>query len=81
MSISSVSYTHLLRQYNVLPFVALVLNNKADPNFKNDFGDTPLHYLVKYNIRSPERYAVAKLLIEKGANPNIANNKGETVID
>jgi ankyrin repeat protein len=69
------------RQYTVAPFVTLLLNNKADPNAKNAFGETPLHYLVKYNIRSPERNALAKLLIEKGANPNIANKKGETALD
>ena len=71
----------VIRQYTVAPFVNLVLSNKADPNSKNAFGDTPLHYLVKYNIRSPERNTIAKLLIENGANPNIPNKKGETPID
>lgn len=71
----------VIRQYNVIPFVSLMLESKADSNAKNAFDDTPLHYLVKYNIRSPERNAIAKLLIENGANPNISNKKGETVID
>lgn len=71
----------VIRQYTVEPFVNLLLKNKADPNAKNAFGDTPLHYLVKYNIRSHERNEIAKLLIENGANPKIANKKGETAID
>lgn len=71
----------VIRQYNILPFVTILLNKKADPNLKNAFGETPLHYLVKYNIRSHERNAIAKLLIENGANPNIPNKKGETAID
>jgi ankyrin repeat protein len=71
----------VIRQYNVVPFVSLMLESKADPNTKNAFGDTPLHYLVKYNIRSPELGTIAKLLIEKGANPNISNKKGETALD
>jgi hypothetical protein len=71
----------VIRQYAVEPFVNFLLKNNADANAKNAFGETPLHYLVKYNIRSPERNAIAKLLIENGANPNIANKKGETAID
>ena len=71
----------VIRRYEVLPFVSLLLDQKADPNFKNAYGETPLHYLVKYNIKSPERNAVAKLLIEKGANPNLPNREGKTAID
>jgi ankyrin repeat protein len=71
----------VIRHYTVEPFVTLLLNNKADANVQNAYGDTPLHYLVTYNIKSPERNAIAKLLIDKGANPTIANNKGDTAVD
>lgn len=71
----------VIRKYRVAPFVDLALKNKADPNAKNAFGDTPLHYLVKYNIKNPEAREVAKILILAGANPGIRNKKGETVLE
>ena len=71
----------VIRRYNVMPFVNLLIENKVDANAKNAFGDTPLHYLIKYNIKSSERNAIAKLLIDNGANPNIPNKKGETALD
>ncbi len=71
----------VMRNDNLAPFVNMLLNNKADSNVKNAYGDTPLHYLVKFNMKSPERDAVAKMLINSGANPSQANSRGKTVID
>lgn len=71
----------VIRQYNALPFIKLLIENKADSNSQNAFGDTPLHYVVKYDIKSHDRNAIAKFLIENGANPNIPNKKGETALD
>ncbi len=70
----------VIRNSNIAPFVKMLVDNKADQNIKNAYGDTPLHYLVKFNIRSPERDAVAQLLIDAGANPSEANSRGQTVI-
>ena len=65
---------------NITPFVKMLVDDKADPNIKNAYGDTPLHYLVKFDMESPERDAVAQLLINAGANPSQANSRGQTVI-
>jgi len=70
----------VIRNSNIAPFVNMLLANKANPNLKNAYGDTPLHYLVKFNITSPERDAVAQMLINAGANPSEANSRGQTVI-
>ncbi|QMV44508.1 ankyrin repeat domain-containing protein [Cohnella cholangitidis] len=52
----------------------LLLTSGADPNVKNQDGDTAL----KYAISVPKLFAS---LLEHGANPNIKNNEGETVKD
>jgi ankyrin repeat protein len=69
------------RHAHMEPFVALLIANRADVNFKNSYGDTPLHYLVKFNLTSPERDKVARMLINAGADPLIKNNRGKTSID
>ncbi|QOR00634.1 ankyrin repeat domain-containing protein [Campylobacter sp. 2014D-0216] len=45
--------------------VKVLLDNKAEIDYKNSFGKTPLFYAVEYN-----NYKVAKLLLENGANVN-----------
>ncbi|MEX0849751.1 MAG: ankyrin repeat domain-containing protein [Candidatus Dependentiae bacterium] len=69
------------KQYNMFPFVKLLLdNNNVNPNIENAYGETPLHYLVKYNIHSPERNKVAQELINAGADPNKKNKRGKSAI-
>jgi ankyrin repeat protein len=69
------------RHAHMEPFVELLVANRADVNFKNSYGDMPLHYLVKFNLSSPERDKVARMLINAGADPLIKNNRGKTPID
>lgn len=71
----------VIRQFNVTPFVKLLLDYHANVNMKNNYGYTPLHYLVTYNNNSAERDAVAQMLINAGADPFIKNNKGRSSID
>lgn len=53
----------------------LLLENKADPNVRDDGGNTPLFYAVAYhNIQS-----ITSLLGHK-ANPNIQNHVGKTAL-
>ncbi len=70
----------VIKQYDMLPFVNLLLANEADPNGKNAYGNTPLHYLIKYNMKSSERNDVAKMLIKAGADPNKKNKRGKSAI-
>lgn len=70
----------VIRSRNVEPFVGLLIANNADVNLRNSYGDTPLHYLVKFNITSSERDKVARMLIGAGADPLIKNSKGKTAI-
>ncbi len=71
----------VIRRAHIEPFVSLLVANKADVNLKNSYGDTPLHYLVKFNLSSSELGKIARLLINAGADPLIKNNKGKTPID
>lgn len=53
--------------------IQLLINNGADINAQNYDGDTPLHRaLINYD------YETASLLMDKGANTDIANKKGIT---
>lgn len=71
----------VIRHAHIEPFVNLLINNKADVNLKNSYGDTPLHYLVKFNLSSPELDKIARILISAGADPLIKNNVGKAPID
>jgi ankyrin repeat protein len=54
----------------------------AKVNTMNYHGNTPLHYLAKCRIESPnvvpEQIEVLKLMIESGANLDFKNSEGET---
>jgi len=70
----------VMRHYHMSPYVQLLVQKGANPNIKNNYGDTPLHYLLKYNIHSADRDAAAKALIDAGADINASNKAGESVI-
>ncbi|MBF2029730.1 MAG: ankyrin repeat domain-containing protein [Oscillatoriales cyanobacterium C42_A2020_001] len=55
-------------------WVSLLLDSGADPNFADkDEGNTPLHIAVL-----AKRCDVARLLLDRGANPNAQNYIGDT---
>ena len=70
----------VIRKFNITPFVQLLLSKDANPNAANAYGDTPLPYLIRHNINAQQRDAVAKMLIDAGANPTVPNARGKSAI-
>ncbi len=70
-------------EYRDLEIVALLLGSKADPNLRNQNGDTALHVLAGAPTALPYPYEkgpeIAKLLISKGAK-NLKNDEGFTAL-
>ena len=74
---------------NYFEIVEYLLENGANPNIKNNEGDTALMYAVSIpnnldnrpNFRNIRMWNIAKLLLENGANPLIKNNEGKTAYD
>ena len=54
----------------------LFIKSGADINWQNEFGCTPLHYAYMYTNNK-----LIKILLAKGANPNIIDLKGKRPID
>lgn len=57
--------------------VEFFLNHGVDINTKDETGATPLYYATYNSIMNPN---FLKILIQKNANLNIRNNKGETAL-
>lgn len=53
-----------------------ILINGADPNIKDYYGETALHYAAKFGCKED----IIIILLKYGANINITNNIGETPI-
>lgn len=62
---------HHCRDVSLMMFL---LENGADPNIKNNKGDTPLHFVARLNYI--DLMPLAKLLLDFGANINVKNNIG-----
>ena len=60
-----------------LPVVALLLQQKADPNLSNRQGNTALHMAMIHDTEG----SVGELLIEKGADDTIENMYGMNPFD
>jgi len=55
---------------------SLLLDQKADPNLAGPNGDTPLRFAVRQGRKN-----LVELLLAKGANPNLRNDQGVTLLD
>jgi len=58
--------------------VKTFLENGADPNLQNKYGDTPLMYLAWLYARETDVYAIAVALLEYGGDLNKPNLEGTT---
>lgn len=72
--------TALLKAINVqyergLGVVNVLANSGADLNAANNSGEAPLHRAIRQ-----KHYRILELLLKKGANANVQNSKGETVL-
>ncbi len=66
------------RQGDVLK--ALLEQGRANPNIKNDNGDTPLIILIRTKAPVPDRLDQVSILLRNGADANTRNNTGRTVL-
>src|SRR5690606_19044922 len=53
------------------------LLKEANPNIQNNYGDTPLNSICENN-KSEYRIDIMKLVLDRGADPNIPNNSLRT---
>ena len=67
---------HIAVKENKEEFVKYFLDKNFDPNEQNIFGETSMHYAMELKNKN-----IIKLLIEKGGNIYIKNNKGITPYD
>lgn len=67
---------HKIVQEGNIEDIKKVISRGTPIDIQNPNGHTALHLAA-----SLSRYDVVKLLIEKGANPNIKDNKGDRPID
>ena len=63
-----------------LEMCEILIESNADVNLQNNRGDTPLHIAARNSEYLPI-LDIIDLLIQKGANPTIANGNGDTLVD
>ena len=70
---------HLAFDDHKLKIAKVLFNNGANPNVKNNLGETPLNRLLKStNFREDSHLDAVQLLLEHGANPNVQDKDGVT---
>uniref|UniRef100_A0ABD2XM61 Uncharacterized protein n=1 Tax=Trichogramma kaykai TaxID=54128 RepID=A0ABD2XM61_9HYME len=76
---AGLTHLHLACEYGFYEVARELLEQDdlpADPNCRwRETGETPLHLACEWN-----RNEVAELLLRNGADPNLANDKGETAL-
>ena len=63
----------------------LILHAGCDVNVDNTEGNTPLHLAVMFKPADPKEVVILSemllLLLDVGADPNVANKNGQTALD
>lgn len=67
---------HRAMQSKPLDEIKNMLRFGANPNARDEYGQTPMHYAAFYN-----RVDVLKMLIEHGGNPSIGDELGMKIWD
>src|SRR6185295_10928034 len=81
------SLLHVAAEFQCVEAVAYLVSVGCDPNLRDVYGQTPLHFAVDSEIDAvsqvgaPLLYKTSKRLIELGADPGIKDNQGKTPID
>lgn len=71
---------HFVAKAGFKQSVAVLLSNGANPNLRDDEGQTPLFYAFKAG-KSVDPRPVAAALLKAGADPNLKDNDGKVVSD
>ena len=69
-------HTALLRSVSCLSLVKFFVENGADPNYQDDFGNTALISASRWGHRE-----VVRFLLTKGADPSLKTKDGHTALD
>lgn len=67
----------------LVPVIELLIQLKADLNYSNYHGATPLHYVSRmiFNKKDKEKaLAIAEYLLANGADPNVVNNIDDSAL-
>jgi len=70
------NFYYIIHKIKGICLVLQLLRQKADVNFTNEHGNTPLHYACFWNYQS-----IAEDLVAQGALVSIANKDGDTPLD
>ena len=68
-----------LTYYNGLDLIQMLVILGAKINNQSEYGDTPLHFTLKYHIHHLQEIAI--LLLNNNADFRIKNNRGETALE
>ena len=71
---------HNAVNYNNKTAVEILLKNNANPNIRNDDEETPLHKTIGAKQDLSTKIKIIYLLLNKGADINAQNGKGETLL-
>jgi ankyrin repeat protein len=72
---------HLAFDHHKLKIAKVLFDNGANPDVKDNLGETPLNRLLKNtNFNEDPHLDAVQLLLEHGANPNVQDNDGVTLL-
>jgi len=70
-----------IKNYDIDEANKLLEKNYIDTNVKNNNGETSLIAAIRYIEKDQKWMEIVKILLQKGANPDLQNNSGNTALD